>query len=82
MGKTTTSGNVKWTAGLILVIVMAVIGWIWNAAVVCQKVEHNAIEDARVHPIAEQNHDDIIEMKRDITYIRSGVDEIKAELKK
>ena len=81
MGKTTLNGNAKWV-GLILVIVMAVAGWIWNAAVVCQKVEHNAAEDARVHPIAEHNHDDIIAIKRDVTYIRSSVDEIKAELKK
>lgn len=82
MGKTTMNGNAKWAVGLILIIGMAVAGWIWNAAVVCQKVEHNAAEDARVHPITERNHDDIIEIKRDISYIRSGVDEIKAELKK
>ena len=75
------NGSAKWVA-VILVLAMAAAGWIWNAAVVCTRVEHNATEDARVHPIAEQNHDDIIEIKRDIAYIRSGVDEIKAELKK
>ena len=75
------NGNAKWVA-IIIGLGLAVGGWIWNAAVVCQRVEHNATEDARVHPIAEQNHDDIIEIKRDLSYIRSGVDEIKAELKK
>jgi hypothetical protein len=81
MGKTTMNGNAKWV-GLILVIMMAVAGWIWNAAMICGRVESNDKEDARVHPITEQNHDDIIEIKRDVTYIRKSVDEIKAELKK
>lgn len=81
MSKATVNVGVKWV-GLVFVIVLAVVGWIWNVAVMCQKLEHNAEEDARVHPIAEQNERSVIEMKRDISYIRLGVDEIKAELKK
>ena len=75
------NGNAKWVA-IIIGLGLAVGGWIWNAAVVCQRVEHNATEDARVHPIAEQSHEDIVRLQTDVKYIRVGIDEIKAELKK
>jgi len=79
--RTTMNGNAKWV-GLILVIMMAVAGWIWNAAIICGQMESNTKEDARVHPVAEQNHDDIVRLQADVKYIRVGIDEIKAELKK
>ena len=74
------NGNVKWVAALIGLL-LAVGGWIWNAAVVCEQVKNNDKEDARVHPIAEQNHEDIVRLQADVTYIKKGVDEIKQELK-
>ena len=81
MAKTSLNGNAKWIA-VIVGLLLAAGGWVWNAAIMCEKVETNTRDDAKVHPQVRENHDDILELKKDVSYIRNGVDEIRAELKK
>jgi len=61
-------------------------GWIWNAATIHGNLKTNIADDVIVHDKLQQtslqNHDDIINLKADILYIKEAVDEIKGELKK
>lgn len=48
----------------------------------CATIRSNESRIEKVEALAAQNVKDIVELKTDVKYIRSGVDEIKKEVKK
>lgn len=83
MTKTNTSGTVKngtvwkWIAGALFTLLLASVGWIWNAggeaAVVVSDVQANKKEIAEVKPIATDNKESIIGIGKDIERLNEKV---------
>lgn len=75
------NGNLKWWLAFILSTGMIVGAWIWNSSAVYSQLNANIAEDEKTHnkltQETKQNREDILEMKKDITYIRQGIDELR-----
>lgn len=82
MTRARLNGNLKYIAliTLILSVIGSLIGLSWNASSVCSRLESNEAADSEVHPIARENHDDIIEIKADVAYTRKAVERIEKKL--
>jgi len=80
MAKATLNGWTKWIM-IALALVLAIAGWVWNASAINSKVNVVCKENLVDHPKIHKNHDDIVKLQADVTYIKEGVDEIKQELK-
>lgn len=80
MTKTSLNGWTKWIM-IALALVLAVAGWVWNASAINSRVNTVSKENAEDHPKIDENHEDIVKLQSDVTYIKEGVDEIKKELK-
>jgi hypothetical protein len=73
------NGWAKWVA-IFVVIALAVCGWIWNAATVYNRVERVCGENAKDHPMIQQNREDILKIQGKLDSIESGVDRIEKKL--
>lgn len=77
----TKNGNLKWFITFIVSTGLIIAAWIWQASAVCSKVNANVAEDKEVHTKlsneTKQNREDILEMKKDISYIRQGIDDLR-----
>ena len=71
----------KWIAGALFTLLLASVGWIWNAggsaAVVVSDVQANKKEIAEVKPIATANKESIIGIGKDIEQLQDKVGELQ-----
>lgn len=82
---TEQNGNAfRWLA--LVGVIVIVIGWIWNAAILSRDLKVNIADDEKTHTKLQQtgtdNREAILRLQSDVQYIRTGIDEIKKELKK
>ena len=87
MTKTNTAGTVrngtvwKWIAGAVFTLLLASVGWIWNAggsaALVVSDVAAAKKEIAEVWPIVSGNKESIIGISKDIEQLQDKVVELK-----
>ena len=67
--------------GMIWKILLASAGILITVGGICATIRYNTQRLEKVEVKASANENDIRELKTDIKYIRSGVDEIKREVK-
>jgi hypothetical protein len=76
MTKEQRTNSAKWGA-ILVTLALAVGGWIWNLSNQSARLLAAEKEITRITPLEQST----IEMKKDIQYIRSGIDELKQNLK-
>ena len=68
--------------GIMWKILLPIAGALLTVGGLCATIKQNRDDIAEVEVISHQNEGDIRDLKKDVTYIREGIDEIKEEVKK
>ena len=72
----TTKNGTMWK------ILLPIAGALLTVGGLCATIKQNRDDIIKVEAVAHQNEGDVRDLKKDVTYIREGIDEIKKEVKK
>ena len=63
-------------------ILLPIAGALLTVGGLCATIKQNRDDIAKVEIVSHRNEGDVRDLKKDVTYIREGIDEIKKSVKK